>query len=201
MPVGLLKKPLFWIGLIIVLIIGLLIFILELNSISKPKSSQSSPQKLSQKLKSGPKPGSCLVLEQKYCGNGKIIEWKSPTGQIFKLVAFNLPADIPIFAPFDGQLLITDSKKNPISPNIPMISIYNSKGPNTPIFSISGNTKIENNFNKKSAEVKKGDIIGYIQNTDIKILDNTIVLTFTKLDSITKTFIVDEEKLLKIYKN
>jgi hypothetical protein len=45
------------------------------------------------------KPGSCLVLPEKYCKTGVDLEDGSA------LVAFKLPDWTPIFAPFDGEVL------------------------------------------------------------------------------------------------
>jgi len=42
--------------------------------------------------------GDCLILEKKYCGQGK--EVINPN---MKLLGFNLPADTYVFAPFDGE--------------------------------------------------------------------------------------------------
>jgi len=51
-----------------------------------------------------PKPGSCLILEEKYCNQGKIID--DPTGTGLKLVVFNLPKGAVLFAPVGGNFLI-----------------------------------------------------------------------------------------------
>jgi hypothetical protein len=49
------------------------------------------------------KPGSCLVLPEKYCKTGVDFEEGS------SLVAFKLPNWTPIFAPFDGEVLDADT--------------------------------------------------------------------------------------------
>jgi hypothetical protein len=47
------------------------------------------------------KPGSCLILEEKYCKQVKLV--KDPWNENGLLAAFNLPAETKIYSPIDGQ--------------------------------------------------------------------------------------------------
>ena len=191
MGVGLLKKPVFWIGIIIV-IIGLLVLVLQSNN---SKNLQNLPSKVSEKQKSGVKPGSCLVLPQQYCSQGKLVDWTNSLGVQWKLVALsNLEDETPIYAPFDGSLFQTEGPGNLISPNTPGLSIYNPDDSTTPVFILTGDIKL----NSKQYTVKKGDVIARTQNTGIKVFDNTIVLTVTVAKG---SKIISDENLINIFLN
>ncbi len=47
-----------------------------------------------------PRPGSCLVLEERYCHKGHLVYYKGKVAG----VGFSLPAKAPIFSPFDGPV-------------------------------------------------------------------------------------------------
>lgn len=46
------------------------------------------------------KPGSCLVLEEKYCHRGTILYYNDKP----MAVGFSLPKNTPVFAPFEGNI-------------------------------------------------------------------------------------------------
>lgn len=50
-----------------------------------------------------PKPGSCLVLEEKHCQEGQPVESNGK----FAGMAFNLPANTPVFAPYTSSVSLT----------------------------------------------------------------------------------------------
>ncbi len=50
-----------------------------------------------------PKPGSCLVLEERYCQKGQPVE----SNGRFAGMAFKLPAGAPIFAPYTSAVSLT----------------------------------------------------------------------------------------------
>ena len=50
-------------------------------------------------LNGEPKPGLCLVLEEKYCSSGTVVYAENG----YPAVAFNLPQGTPIFAPYEGE--------------------------------------------------------------------------------------------------
>ena len=76
-------------------------------------------------------PFDCGIFPQEYCTGGRLIDWENPTdGTVYKIVTLNVPAEIPILAPFDGQLTIRKSEENLLN-LMPLISIYNDDAPNT----------------------------------------------------------------------
>lgn len=52
------------------------------------------------KFSKTPQPGSCLILEEKYCQSGQLIENPSLPGSL--LAAFRVPKNTVLFAPVDG---------------------------------------------------------------------------------------------------
>ena len=68
-----------------------------------------------------PKPGSCLVLEEKYCHKGHLVYYNGKVAG----VGFSLPAKAPIFSPFDGpiQAAKVTFRKNGKPFSYPAISI------------------------------------------------------------------------------
>src|SRR3989344_3461587 len=194
MDVSLLKKPLFWIALIIVIIIGLLVLVLQSNN---SKNLQSLSPKLFEKPKSGPKPGSCLVLEQRYCSQGELTQWKSPIGTQLKLVAFTLSKGTPIFAPFDGSVTYSDGPGNLINPKAPAVIVYKpvqSSDFSNLTFMVTGDIE----FNKQQIAIKKGNIIAHTDNAGIKVLGETVALSITR---ISDSKIITDESLFEKFLN
>lgn len=48
-------------------------------------------------------PGSCLVVPEKYCKSGKLIYSRMLGADA---IAFKIPAETPVFAPYDGEFII-----------------------------------------------------------------------------------------------
>ena len=195
MDVGLLKKPFFWIGLIIVVIIALLILALKP---SNPKDIQSSSPKLLQKSKLTVKPGTCLILEQKHCTAGKLTDFNYQ-GQTLKIVGFHLPPDVPIFSPIDGSFGQTNMDKKPnTGPFHGFIAlVFKPSDPSLLSFSIMGDIKFDNML---SHDVKKGDLIAYTQDTGIKNLGgnyNIIVTADRKNPNGNVPITITDEDILK----
>ncbi|MBI2031845.1 MAG: hypothetical protein HYT08_04505 [Candidatus Levybacteria bacterium] len=197
---GLLRKPIFWIGLIIIFIIVLIVLLFETKSTVVTSDNQQatrdkSPQSISQKQKL--KPGTCLILEQKYCDLGKASEWKNPAGQVFKIVSFNLPEGVSIMAPFDGTFTYSDGPGNLIDPNAPAAVVYKpvTKTDQTNLtFMVTGDIE----FDKEQTIIKKGDQIARAGNTGFKVLGGTVAALVTKIEN-SKT--INDENLFNIILN
>ena|SRR3989344_1506981 len=93
------QKPVFW-----------AIFLLTLTAILIPLSLYVFkdaiiailPVNLIGKIQSI-KPGSCLILEQKYCSQAEVIDWANSKGQKFKIIGFkNIPTGTPLFPPVNA---------------------------------------------------------------------------------------------------
>ena len=189
------KKPIFWIGIIIVLIIGLLILVLQSTS---PKNLKNISPKISEKSKSGPKPGTCLILEQKHCTAGKLTDFNYQ-GQTLKIVGFHLPPDVPIFSPIDGSFGQTNMDKKPnTGPFHGFIAlVFKPSDPSLLSFSIMGDIKFDNML---SHDVKKGDLIAYTQDTGIKNLGgnyNIIVTADRKNPNGNVPITITDEDMLR----
>ena len=192
MGIGLLKKPVFWIGIIIVLIIGLLIFILQPNT---PKNLQSLSPKLLQKSKLSVKPGTCLILEQKYCTAGKLLNWNYQ-GQTYKLVGFRLPPDVPIFSPIDGQVGKAKAGE-PFSGFLADVANYEQITPTSSGFSFIGDLRFDNML---SLNIKKGDIIGYTQDSSVRNFENyNVIFLISRRDPATGKFYTPGDALRKLF--
>lgn len=57
-----------------------------------------------------PKPGSCLILQEKYCKNGQLI--KNPLDPSGFAVAFKVSDNTPLFSPFQGDYLTPNITSN-----------------------------------------------------------------------------------------
>ena len=106
-------------------------------------------------------PGSCLILEEKYCSTGVVI------GELMggKLIAFNLPAKTPVFAGLSGEAgwgtLTIDSE------GIPYPSVrVGINGRNVRTFFYYAEEQILHN-------VEKGEVIGYL---GLKLLPSPTIL-------------------------
>lgn len=64
-----------------------------------------------------PVPGSCLILEQKYCDKGFLIYWQG-----WPFLAFRLPTDVSLFAPFSGK--VERSATSLINPEATALVMY-----------------------------------------------------------------------------
>ncbi len=178
--------------MLVIVIIGISILISKPYSQNIPKNLSS---RVSEKPRSGPKPGNCLILEQKYCSQAKLIEVKKEK-QTYKNIGFHLPAGAPLFSPIDGNL--GKAKVNEPSPLHGFLAIVNnSNDPRLLSFSIYGDIKFDNML---SLNVKKGNVIGHTQNTGVKGFgDYNIVLQVTRLNPGKNGFITDEELLRKMF--
>ena len=169
--------------------------VIETPTLTEPATPSPKPSPTETEV--SPTPVNCEILPQKYCSQGKLVDWTNPLGVQWKLVTFNLGDGTPIYAPFDGSLFQTEGPGNLISPNAPGLSIYNPDNSTAPVFILTGDIKL----NDQQYTVRKGDIIAYTQNTGIKVLDSTIALTVTVADSATNTTKTDEGMLKQNFPN
>lgn len=123
-----------------------------------------------------PRAGSCLVLEEKYCKNVKLIP--NPNNPTSKIAVFDLPIGTPIFAPTDGYYSNTPTFFHKIQ-NTDEYKTY----PGSTITVSKNNTvkTVEAVYNlvyfveKESVtteRIKKGDVIGTISDKKIDYLGN-----------------------------
>jgi hypothetical protein len=163
----LLKKPLFYITLLFILIVVLAIIILNFSSTQNPNSFLSNLTK--------PHPGSCLILEEKYCKTVKFINDPRFKGLI--LAVYKLDKDALVFSPFDGiysniKASTGKNESGQISYSPGIIAQKNIHTNDLPDYSITfvfyNNTSriFDNN------SVKKAEILGTVSDKTINSFDN-----------------------------
>ncbi len=96
-------------------------------------------------------PGTCLILEQKYCGTGdKVLGFHA---------GFNIPAGVPLFAPFDGYIISSSGKFSQSGGDYHQVGVYVSPDGNyqksTLLVDLTPAEPIVS-----SGPVKKGQLIG-----------------------------------------
>lgn len=144
----------------------------------------------SKSFSSLPKPGNCLILEEKYCKLGTVIE--NPNFPEDKFIAFKLPAGTILFSPADGESQGTST-----------FSFKDSKGQatdmlgTTVIVSKDGTVKTISAFynfiydkqeqKEFAKKVKGGEVLGQILDKNLPIFTNyNLVFGITKQQYIDK---------------
>lgn len=133
-----------------------------------------------------PVPGSCLVLQEEYCKSGKLI-YSQMLGA--DAIAFKVPEDTPVFAPYNGKFAVMDTKESETASRYPLYSVYKNGGYNeifNAIFTPSLKSQTENVANKiNSANISQGVLIGYASGEKINLKDYqkegyNLVISLTK---------------------
>ena len=123
----------------------------------------------------------CQILSPELCSQAQLIHFKNSSNQTFNLIGADLPTGTPIFSPIDGQISAPTEIKQP-SPYKGILGKISGQ-PNQPSFFLRGDIKFSN---MNSKNVKKGEIIGYIQNTGIKEFDKyELVVEIDGIDQAT----------------
>lgn len=121
-----------------------------------------------------PRPGSCLILQEKYCKQVQFIDDPNTPGEL--LAAYNIPKGAPIFTPADGRFskttfLFKDSTGKFIT--YPGISVTVGEDQTTHIFDIRYSFIYFTERDHLVRDViKKGDIIGIVSNSSTDYLGN-----------------------------
>lgn len=142
---------------------------------NKPRSPSA------QRIFSNAKPGSCTILEEKYCAGVKLI--KNPNSPDNLIAAFNVPNGTLIFAPNDGYFSDTVSFSFKPTSDIYSGAIINTSkdtkaNTENTIFSL---IYFKEDNNPYPLEIKKGQIIGKISGKKISALgDYNLIFAVTK---------------------
>ncbi|OGH35111.1 MAG: hypothetical protein A2958_02455 [Candidatus Levybacteria bacterium RIFCSPLOWO2_01_FULL_38_13] len=182
------KRLLFWIFLFVAIIAGLSLFYF------KPNTIKNSPSGISER----PRSGTCLILEQKYCSQGKILNSENLAGTKIKLLGFHLPEGAPIFAPYNGSL--STGKGNTFNKDSLNATVSNPDDQSIPVFTVIGDLRYPSS--SSFYPVKKGEIVAYAQNAGITVLgDYNVVITFSIKDPNKGTLGTDEAILKQLFPN
>jgi hypothetical protein len=158
------KKPIFYIFLLIIIIAILAITLLNFSSTSNISLSSTNPH-----------PGSCLILEEKYCRTVKFV--KNPLTDTGQFAIYKVNNNTIIFSPLDG-VYAGDTKttvsKDDSSQKYPEIFIFKYKDSLNSIPDFNLSFIFYNNLPYLTPDtlIKKGQIIGKIANKNINYFGN-----------------------------
>jgi len=179
-------KPIRLAGILFILLVGFLVWevIFSAQRYGLPKFNLT-PQ---------PVAGSCKILEEKYCTQGKLVKWKNIEGNDVSFIGFNLSKGVKIFNPVDGYIGKTVlNKSSQLKGSYG--SIDDSKDPNIK-YGLVGDIKFSN---MSSQKVTSGIILGEIDNTGAKNLGNfNLLISINRFDKIKNKYISAED-ILKNY--
>jgi len=164
---------------------------------------------LSQKVKIAsffePKPGSCLILEEKYCRGVILVD--DPTEKDGLLAVYKLPVGTTLFSPTEGYYSNTPTfffentgKEVDKYPGVNVIVSKDNTVKNTSeIYSFVFYNKSE----QKNTKISKGEKIGTVSNENVNYFGNyNLVVRLTKQDYLEgkPVFLNDYQKLKNILK-
>jgi len=197
------KKPLFLLlCAIIITIIGVVI-ISSKNTTKKSAVPAISSTPISKSaFSTNAKPGSCLILEEKYCSKFSLVDDPYFKGE--KAIAYKLPKNTPIFAPVDGgfsspfTFAIKDSSTEK-NERYPGVTITILKTGTKTIDKIYGFVFFGETEKQAPKNVIKGNLIGKISEKSIsKIGDYNLIIFITK-STTPNVFKNDIDSLLKLF--
>ena len=154
-----LKKPFFWVALLILASLALSMFILSPSFFKNVPNVNNIKNNVKKDIIKN-KLGSCQILEQQFCNQYEVIEWKFE-GSEYKLIAFSLPPGTPIYSPRKGQLLKAEYEEG--GPFVGSLgAVIDPAGDDPRALSFIGDLGFNNNLTE---DINAGDMIGTIQNT------------------------------------
>ena len=126
----------------------------------------------------------CQILPEKFCSQAELIEFNYQ-GKTYTYVGFRLPSGVPLLSPMDGQV----AKAEIVQPSPYKGFLATVMDPNNPTsgsFGFVGDLKFPNML---SINIKKGDIIGYAQNTETENFGNyNLLVGASNSDSLRSLF-------------
>ncbi len=131
-------------------------------------------------------PGSCLVIDEVFCGSGKVVKWIPPYGPPERyLIGFKLPKGTKIFSPFDGYYQAPTGGKVLINPQAKIAQVgLNSKdyiSLDDVVFAAIGGIEPD----PKSRQVLKGEVIAEVSDPTFRVLpefEYNVVFEIAKFD-------------------
>lgn len=156
---------------------------------------------------SGPKPGSCLVLEEKYCKNFTTI--KNPRDPNRLLAVAKLPSGAILFSPAEGLFSDTptfffeDSQTKQITKYPGATVIVSKDGTSKTVTEIFSLIYYKKGLNTDLSTTKKGEVLGTVSDKTIDFLgDYNLVIGITKQNLIEgkAVFTGDNDQLKSLLK-
>ena len=142
-----------------------------------------------------PKPGSCLILQEKYCKQAKITIGTISSSSV--TVAFNLPKNTPLFSPVDGVFStgIISSKENE-EQRYPSFSIKQKTDNLLLTYSLITHIDDDKKFNGLK-DIKKGTAFFKINQEKDKSSDNYNLFVLMSYYDFDKKEYINSDNLLK----
>jgi hypothetical protein len=145
-----------------------------------------------------PKPGSCLILEEKYCKRGKLLTSPGRDGDM--VVGFNLPQGTIVFSPDDGYFssVLSILEKKPNEKTSPAILIESTKGSQVYYYRLVTNLSKEEMW--KSKKVGKGEALTILNDENIDFFgDYNLVFSLIGYDKSEEKIILTQEEVKKMF--
>lgn len=134
----------------------------------------------------------CAIIPDEFCAQGELINW-TRQGETYKLIGFRLPPNTQVFSPVDALLGKVKQDGDPFSGYVAEIiqpETYTT-------YSLTGDLYFDD---MQSGLVKKGDVIGNIQDTGVKNLgEYNLIFSVTRFDQATQTFSTPEDVLNDLF--
>ena len=138
----------------------------------------------------------CVILPDEYCSTAERIEWKDKQGNTYEFIGFRLPPDVPIFSPIDGQVGKAKAGE-PFSGFLADVANYEQITPTSSGFSFIGDLRFDNML---SLNIKKGDIIGYTQDSSVRNFENyNVIFLISRRDPATGKFYTPGDALKEYF--
>ncbi|OHA53214.1 MAG: hypothetical protein A2991_00760 [Candidatus Terrybacteria bacterium RIFCSPLOWO2_01_FULL_58_14] len=141
-----------------------------------------------------PVPGSCLILEQQYCGLGERVSWQAPWGSTLDLLGFRLPAGAVIFSPRDGSVSGDTGGSSALHPNASVVGVYQPDSYDA--FQATGDLAL--NIRGLST-VTAGVPLAQLQDTGIRLVgDYNLIVEFLAADD-QQRIVTDEGTIAQLF--
>jgi hypothetical protein len=186
---SLLKRPLFYVVILLALVIILVMAIIIVSSPSQLSNNKQKPitQKPAAANPTNAKPGSCLILEEKYCKTVKFIPDPRFPDQI--LAVYKIDKGVKLFSPFEGIIHVAKTffykspdKNNAVS--YKALAVYDNIPPtktNWLDFNLTFDNTFDASFN--DVHIKNGATIGSLTDKNIDFVGNyNLVVKVTKIE-------------------
>jgi len=141
-----------------------------------------------------PKPGSCLVLEERYCKLAERVVWAAPDGTKMDLLGFRLPAGAVIFSPRDGSVSGDTGGSSALHPNASVVGVYQPDSYDA--FQATGDLAL--NIRGLST-VTAGVPLAQLQDTGIRLVgDYNLIVEFLAADD-QQRIVTDEGTIAQLF--